>query len=109
MVQIKCIEAGCLFETQDFPFEFAEKLLDKHLQRKHPLGYNLVTNDMLDQLFKLSPTRLPDMDITPNSRVEEKTSFKRTKRKLHLDVGLEEDKDDQEHQTDEMMDYELSI
>ena len=36
MVQLDCIESGCSFKTQDLPFEHADKLLNKHLDRQHP-------------------------------------------------------------------------
>ena len=32
------VSNGCSFVTQDLPFDEAERILDKHLQRNHPLG-----------------------------------------------------------------------
>ena len=36
MVQLECIEEGCLFRTQDLCFENAEKMLEMHIRRQHP-------------------------------------------------------------------------
>ena len=36
MVQLECIEEGCLFRTQDLCFENAEKMLGMHMRRQHP-------------------------------------------------------------------------
>ena len=40
MVQLECLEsaAGCDYKTQDLDFEAAEKILDKHMERAHPVG-----------------------------------------------------------------------
>ena len=38
MVQLDCIEDGCTFKTQDLDFDNAEKILDMHLKRSHPVG-----------------------------------------------------------------------
>ena len=38
MVQLDCIEDGCKYKTQDLPFDEANKILDKHLDRNHPVG-----------------------------------------------------------------------
>ena len=37
MVQLDCIEQNCNFKTQDLGFDEAEKILNLHLDRKHPL------------------------------------------------------------------------
>ena len=37
MVQLECIEAGCSHKTQDLEFDQAEKLLNMHLDRAHPV------------------------------------------------------------------------
>ena len=38
MIRLECIEDGCPFQTQELPFENAEKVLQMHLDRKHPSG-----------------------------------------------------------------------
>jgi len=38
MIQLDCIEDGCSFKTQELPFENAERVLQMHLDRKHPPG-----------------------------------------------------------------------
>ena len=40
MVQLECLEAseGCEYKTQDLPFDEAEKILDMHMNRKHPIN-----------------------------------------------------------------------
>ena len=40
MVQLECLESGsgCQFKTQDLDFDTAEKILDKHMDRSHPIG-----------------------------------------------------------------------
>ena len=38
MIRLECIEDGCPFQTQELPFENAEKVLQMHLDRKHPPG-----------------------------------------------------------------------
>ena len=37
MVSLECIEDNCSFKTQCLEFDQAEKLLDLHLRRQHPL------------------------------------------------------------------------
>ena len=39
MVKLKCCESmeECTFETQNLPFDQADKLLDMHMARKHPV------------------------------------------------------------------------
>ena len=36
MVRLNCIEENCSFRTQDIEFDHAEKLLQLHLDRRHP-------------------------------------------------------------------------
>ena len=36
MVRLNCIEENCSFRTQDLEFDHAEKLLQLHLDRRHP-------------------------------------------------------------------------
>ena len=38
MISLECIEDGCSFKSQELPFENAEKVLQMHLDRKHPSG-----------------------------------------------------------------------
>ena len=38
MVRLECIEDGCSYVTQDLPFDQAERILDMHLNRKHPVN-----------------------------------------------------------------------
>jgi len=40
MVQLECLESGsgCDWVTQDLEFDTAEKMLDKHMDRHHPIG-----------------------------------------------------------------------
>ena len=38
MVRLECIEEGCSYITQDLPFDQAERILDMHLNRKHPVN-----------------------------------------------------------------------
>lgn len=120
MVQLECIEDDCLFKTQNLPFENAQKILQMHLEKKHPPAYNLKeVNKKLDHIASLFNKSFL---ATDPSEIEENTSLKRTKRELQLDffkskkkikletqpelnsydyLNLEEDKHEQEHQTDE--------
>lgn len=38
MVQLNCIETSCSFKTQDLPFDQAQRLLDLHIRRHHPVS-----------------------------------------------------------------------
>ena len=61
MIRLECIEDGCPFQTQELPFENAEKVLQMHLDRKHPSGA------LPFQMVAPSPSLTPSIPL-PTSR-----------------------------------------
>ena len=63
MVSLECIEDNCSFKTQCLKFDQAEKLLDLHLRRQHPLpGAAMDTappNNVSSPTINATPSTLP--------------------------------------------------
>ena len=60
MVRLECIEEGCSYITQDLPFDQAERILDMHLNRKHPVN-NVSMAPSLPNL-RMPPVSVPKLN-----------------------------------------------